>query len=74
MEWSEEEIYFTHHRILRALRDLGAGAFLARAHAGLAAKLARIESPAYRQSFTAVELHRQIRQDFQELGAAPGGV
>jgi tetratricopeptide (TPR) repeat protein len=70
MEWSEEEVYYTHHRILRALRDPGAGSFLARAHAGFASKLGRIESETLRGSFAAVSLHRRIHDDFQVLGAA----
>jgi tetratricopeptide (TPR) repeat protein len=64
MEWSEEEILYTHHRILAKLGDATSQGFLARAYAGLMSKLTRIDDPEWRTSFAdAVELHRRIRAD-----------
>jgi tetratricopeptide (TPR) repeat protein len=64
MEWSEEEILYTHYRVLKTLGEPMAQGFLARAYAGLMAKLTRIENPEWQKSFAdAVELHRKIRED-----------
>jgi tetratricopeptide (TPR) repeat protein len=64
MEWSEEEIRFTHYRILTALHDPKAHGYLARAYAGLMAKLTHIDDPDWRSAFAdSVLLHRQIREE-----------
>ena len=63
MEWSEEEILYTHQRVLHAVGDAAAQDCLARAVAGLHAKLERMTDPSWRESFAAIELHRRILQE-----------
>jgi tetratricopeptide (TPR) repeat protein len=63
IESSEEEVWFTHHRVLRALGDASAGDFLQRARMSLAEKLERLGEPRWRAAYAAIELHRQIFAD-----------
>ncbi|HEV8324097.1 MAG TPA: protein kinase [Myxococcota bacterium] len=63
VECSEEEVYFTHHRVLAALGESHAeeaARYLELAARGLQEKAARIKDPARRTSFLGVPLHREI--------------
>jgi tetratricopeptide (TPR) repeat protein len=60
-EGPEEELWFTHHRVLRALGDPSAASAVDHAHAVYRNKLARLRSSEWRQAFDATELHQQIR-------------
>ncbi len=62
MEGSEEEVAFTHHRVLRALRE-SSTRFLDRAWRGYQEKLSRLDVPEWRRAFADLPLHRQIRDD-----------
>jgi predicted ATPase len=65
----EEEIYYTHYRILRAAEQDGAALLLERAHAGVSEKLARIADAAQRESFErAVPLNAAILRDVSRGG------
>jgi predicted ATPase/serine/threonine protein kinase len=52
IESSEEEIYYTHFRILELLDDPSAAEYLERAHAGFTSKVERLDRPEWRESFT----------------------
>jgi serine/threonine protein kinase/tetratricopeptide (TPR) repeat protein len=63
IEWSEEEVWVTHHRVLLALGDAAAADFLQRARVSLAEKLERLTEPRWRTAYAAIELHRKIFAD-----------
>jgi tetratricopeptide (TPR) repeat protein/tRNA A-37 threonylcarbamoyl transferase component Bud32 len=73
IEWSEEEILWTHYRILRQQGDAMAGGFLARAYLGLMAKLDRIVDRRWHAAFGAIELHRQIIAERARWTSGPRG-
>jgi tetratricopeptide (TPR) repeat protein len=52
IETPEEEIYYTHFRILETLDDPGASEFLERAYTGYMSKLSRLDDPEWREAFT----------------------
>ncbi|MFH0901216.1 MAG: tetratricopeptide repeat protein, partial [Pseudomonadota bacterium] len=65
IEHSEEEICFTHYRVLAGMGNPSASRYLERAYAGFMTKLQRIEAPRWRRSFAEdVELHRQIVDEY----------
>jgi serine/threonine protein kinase/tetratricopeptide (TPR) repeat protein len=51
LEGSEEEVLYTHHRVLLTLADASAGEFLDRARAGAQRKLDMLTNPDWRRSF-----------------------
>ncbi len=70
IESSEEEIHYTHFRVLRALGDPEALAFLRRAHEGLMAKARRLETAEWERAFLGeVRLNAAIVRDHQRLVA-----
>jgi predicted ATPase/serine/threonine protein kinase len=52
IESSEEEIYYTHFRILELLDDPSAAEYLERAYAGFTSKVGRLDRPEWREAFT----------------------
>jgi tetratricopeptide (TPR) repeat protein len=64
IEASEEEILYTHHRVLKDCHDPAAQEFLQAAFVGYETKLRRIEDPAWKKAFAAIELHRKIVEDY----------
>ncbi|MCC6749555.1 MAG: AAA family ATPase [Deltaproteobacteria bacterium] len=65
IEGAEEEIHYTHYRILRALGEAGAGEWLERAHSTYLTKMAALEDPEARQAFSErVRLNVAIRRDY----------
>lgn len=72
IESSEEEIYYTHFRILSALQDPGALEHLEKAHTGLMSKLVRIEDEEQRAAFSdRVRLNAAISRDYLRLRTDP---
>ena len=66
----EEEIYYTHYRILTLMNDPSSADFLAKAHAGLQQKVERIRAPEHRESFQKdVRLNVYILRDFRRSAA-----
>jgi serine/threonine protein kinase/predicted ATPase len=52
IESPEEEIYYTHFRILRTIGDPNAKEYLGRAYEGYLSKLNRLQDPDHRESFS----------------------
>ena len=68
IESSEEEIYYTHYRILRTFDDPRAHDYLELAYRGYVAKLQRLQRPEHRAAFSgAVRLNLAIRRDHGEV-------
>jgi eukaryotic-like serine/threonine-protein kinase len=68
VEWPEEEIWFTHYRVLAELGDRGAQEWLDRAHASFVAKRDKLADPEWQATFSdRVPLHRQIRLEKQRI-------
>jgi len=72
IESPEEEIYYTHYRILRTLDDPTAAAYLNRAYDGYRSKLGRLQHAEHQESYSEhVPLNRAIRRDHGELLGEP---
>jgi len=71
IESSEEEIYYTHFRILSAMQDPSCLDYLEHAHNGLMGKLARLESEEWRDAFEKVRLNACVRRDYLRLKTTP---
>jgi len=66
VEWPEEEIWFTHYRVLAELGDPHALEWLERAHASFVAKRDKLADPEWQATFSDhVPLNRQIRAEKQ---------
>jgi tetratricopeptide (TPR) repeat protein len=73
IESSEEEIHYTHHRILSAVHDPNASEYLQIAHAGFQAKLDRLDTTEWKEAFSgSVRLNAAILRDFDRYVAAAG--
>jgi len=72
IESSEEEIYYTHYRILATLEDPKGEEYLDRAYQGFLSKFSRLQNHEHRDSFSdQVPLNRAIRRDHGEIIGEP---
>lgn len=72
MESPEQEVYYTHYRILKQQGDQGAGDFLELAHGVVRAKLQHLQDPTHIQSFGKdVRLNAAIQRDFSCADGEP---
>jgi predicted ATPase/serine/threonine protein kinase len=70
IDGAEQEIYFTHYRILLQVGDSRADEFLERAHTSLQLKVAQLEDPEQRRSLTTrVQLNASIIEAYRALQA-----
>ena len=68
IEGPEEEIYYTHFRILRELEDPAAQEYLTTAHQWLISKMDRLDQPEWLQAYIKkVRLNVAILRDHREL-------
>ncbi len=66
IDGAEEEIYYTHYRILAAMQDSTALEFLELSHNGFMSKLARLEADDLKKSFSEqVRLNAAIQRDYR---------
>jgi adenylate cyclase len=71
IESSEEEILYTHFRIISSTGDPSARYFLEQAHNGLMSKMARLESEEWRDAFAArVRLNSALRRDYLRVNSS----
>jgi len=67
IESSEEEIYYTHFRILAALYDPAARDHLVAAHTGYMTKWEPLGRREWQDAYEQVRLNAAIRRDYQKL-------